>query len=207
MIWWSLEGFWKVVCLPTWTEASSTVRCSGAPQLLMKFFRALPMHSLLDFGMWRTASNPDLWLKIWQPTFRVSDFFLKHNVSVANPAFDLLPRHCLSALCRRLRGRIADLVPFWWVAFDVALAWSMPIANLSANTSAETSLCRLLDAQNCLKGMSSKVASHSDPATWEFTLLGLADQMAQGQSSIEFFPRNFPGLDDNVLNDDVLRET
>ena len=141
--------------------------------------------------------------------FPASDFFLKHNVLVANLAFNLLPRCCLSAPHHWLGGRIADLAPFWWVAFNVALAQSMPIANLSANTSAETLLCLSPEVQDCLDGMSLSVESYSNLETWEFTLRRLADKIARGQlsikhwqSSIKFFPRDFPGLDD-----DVLRET
>ena len=95
---------------------------------------------------------------------------MKHNVSVANLEFNLLPRHCQSALHLLPRGRIADLVPFWWVAFEVALARSVLIAHQSADTSADTSLCWSLEEQDCLEGMSSKVESHSYLKTWEFTL-------------------------------------
>ena len=96
---------------------------------------------------------------------------------------------------------MADLVPFWCVAFKVALARSTPMANLSADASANTLLCLSLEVQDCLNGMSSRVASHSDPVTCELTLLRLADKVARGQLSIKFFPRNFPGLDDNVLRE------
>ena len=77
----------------------------------------------------------------------------------------------------------------------------MPMANLSANASAETSPCLSLEAQDCLDGMSLSVESHSNLETWEFALLRLDDGIARVQSSIKFFPSNFPGLGDNALRE------
>ena len=126
---------------------------------------------------------------------------MKHKASVANPAFDLLPRCCWSALHLLLRGRIADLVPFWWVAFNVALAQLMPIANLSADASTETLLCLLLEVQDCLEGKSTKVSLQPDLETCGFTLLRLANKIAQGQMSNEFTSGDSPGLVDDWLKE------
>ena len=97
---------------------------------------------------------------------------------------------------------MADMVPFWWVSFEVALAWSMPTANPSASTSAATSLCLSLEVQDCLAGMSSEASSCSDLVTWEFALLRLDDKIAQGQLPIKS-SNKFPWW----LDDVALRET
>ena len=93
-----------------------------------------------------------------------------------------------------------------WHPFGELPSWSPLLGQCQLQIhSADTLLCLSLEEQDCLEGVSSEVASHSDLVTWEFALLRLANKIAQGQSSmqlfIKFFPRNFPGLDDDVLRE------
>ena len=50
LIWWSLRTFWKVVCLPTWTDAPSMVECSGTPQSLKKVLEGISNTLIIGFG-------------------------------------------------------------------------------------------------------------------------------------------------------------
>ena len=68
-------------------------------------------------------------------------------MSVANLPRSLFVLYILSALYRRLKGRIADLMPFCVVADNVALALFGPINHTSANDSADNCLCRSLDTK------------------------------------------------------------